>query len=401
MIRNRIFVSGMALLLGLGIPQRTAQAISAKQCLERAEDCLRGCESLGTNAGVGLCIMRCSAELAACLASVVIDKFKGEFQVRFMTPIGSFAQSAAIPIRLGRLDGGSVSLNRGTVVGVNYYVAEPGDVVGAQSIEDIPWQEVGSAEFGAQGFWEMDLPPSALQELGLNVDNGILVMAEIIDPEIDAVPELGNQAGSLQLVQYIPPDQDCNGNEIFDALDIVEGRSLDCQGNGIPDECEPDADQDGRPDDCDPCPTLDNGLDSDQDGHLDCADNCTAVSNPEQADTDEDGVGDDCDTCPLVPDSGQGDFDGDGIGDLCDNCPSIANEQQLDENGDGVGDACEVCRNAGTITNPPTTNDGESAQLPDRQVTGACGVGMGQPLLLAVSFLLVGGRCRGRIQVRR
>lgn len=401
MMRNRIFVSGMALLLGLGVPQRTAQAQSTKHCLDLARECELRCEDLNTNAGVIACLSRCAAELVGCLASVVTNRFKDRFQARFQSTIGSFAQSAPIPIRLGRLDGGTVSLNRGTVVGVNYYVAEPGDIVGAENIDDIPWQEVGSAEFGAQGFWEMDLPPSVLQELGINVDIGILLMAEIIDPEIDAVPEVGNQAGTLQLVQYMPPDRDCNENEIFDALDIVEGRSLDCQGNGIPDECEPDADQDGRPDDCDPCPTLDNGLDSDQDGHLDCADNCTAVSNPEQADTDEDGVGDDCDTCPLVPDSGQGDFDGDGIGDLCDNCPSIANEQQLDENGDGVGDACEVCRSAGIITEPSTGNDGESAQLPDGQVTGACGVGMGPPLLLAVSFLLVGGRCRGRIQVRR
>lgn len=36
----------------------------------------------------------------------------------------------------------------------------------------------------------------------------------------------------------LPPVQDCNGNSVRDLDDITGGFSLDCNGNGIPDECE-------------------------------------------------------------------------------------------------------------------------------------------------------------------
>ncbi len=47
-----------------------------------------------------------------------------------------------------------------------------------------------------------------------------------------------------------PGAVDCNGNGIEDAQDLSGGASLDCQPNGIPDECEPDRDYSGVPDDC-------------------------------------------------------------------------------------------------------------------------------------------------------
>ena len=45
---------------------------------------------------------------------------------------------------------------------------------------------------------------------------------------------------------------DCNGNQIDDSEDIAEGTSIDCNSNGIPDECEslPDCDDDGTSDLC-------------------------------------------------------------------------------------------------------------------------------------------------------
>lgn len=46
---------------------------------------------------------------------------------------------------------------------------------------------------------------------------------------------------------------DCNANGIPDACDIAGERSLDENGDGVPDECE-DSDGDGVPDDVDICP---------------------------------------------------------------------------------------------------------------------------------------------------
>jgi len=42
----------------------------------------------------------------------------------------------------------------------------------------------------------------------------------------------------VYLLQFPPVDIDCNHNAINDALDIAGGLSLDCDGDGIPDECE-------------------------------------------------------------------------------------------------------------------------------------------------------------------
>ena len=80
-------------------------------------------------------------------------------------------------------------------------------------------------------------------------------------------------------------DYDCNGNGISDLADLAGGTSPNCNANDIPDECEPDTDDDGYIDDCDNCP----------DHH-----------NPTQTDTDGDGIGDVCDplTIPTVSEWG-------------------------------------------------------------------------------------------------
>ncbi len=80
-------------------------------------------------------------------------------------------------------------------------------------------------------------------------------------------------------------DYDCNGNGVSDLEDLAGGTSPNCNANDIPDECEPDTDDDGFIDDCDNCP----------DHH-----------NPTQTDTDGDGLGDICDplTIPAVSEWG-------------------------------------------------------------------------------------------------
>ncbi len=67
-------------------------------------------------------------------------------------------------------------------------------------------------------------------------------------------------------------------NRTGDAVSVLRNRlvafSRDCNGNLVPDECEPDADADQVPDACDVCPGADDLLDTDRDGTADCRDAC-------------------------------------------------------------------------------------------------------------------------------
>lgn len=132
---------------------------------------------------------------------------------------------------------------------------------------------------------------------------------------------------------------DCNANTISDTLDIANGTSPDCNANGVPDECDPDADGDMVPDACDNCPNTAN--------------------------------------------AGQENGDGDNIGDACDNCPTVANASQEDTDGDGVGDAC-----------PGFVIPGPQGGVP---VAGCCGAGAEMML----SPLLVLGLVRSGTNSRR
>lgn len=85
------------------------------------------------------------------------------------------------------------------------------------------------------------------------------------------------------------------------------------------------------------------GGDTDVDGITDSLDNCPTVYNPDQTDVDGDGLGDECDpdadddgvpnttdNCVLAINPGQADSDGDGLGDVCtlNVCVSTAAELQ-------------------------------------------------------------------------
>jgi len=72
-----------------------------------------------------------------------------------------------------------------------------------------------------------------------------------------------SKASAAVTVQYLfAPD--CNNNDVADDLDIQNGTSSDCDGNGVPDECQPDCDKDGTPDACE--------ADCDHDGTPDACD---------------------------------------------------------------------------------------------------------------------------------
>ncbi len=109
---------------------------------------------------------------------------------------------------------------------------------------------------------------------------------------------------------------DCNHNGIRDTLDIADGRSADCQPNGIPDECErlDDCDGSGVPDVCESMPDCNsNGIPDPCELELDC---------------DGDGIPDDCQDVP--------DCNYNRIPDTCD---ALAG---FDCQPDGTPDVCQI-----------------------------------------------------------
>ena len=83
-------------------------------------------------------------------------------------------------------------------------------------------------------------------------------------------------------------------------------------------------DLDAIPDNCDP--------DDDNDGILDVNDNCQFNANQDQLNSDNDLLGDICDPYD----------DNDGVNDGFDNCPLLYNPYQDDRDNDGHGDVCDT-----------------------------------------------------------
>jgi hypothetical protein len=113
---------------------------------------------------------------------------------------------------------------------------------------------------------------------------------------------------------------DCNGNGVPDDCDIAGGL-VDCQGDGIPDVCQldgNDCNRNGVPDDCD----LAEGTLTDCQGNG-TPDACEIASGA-VTDLDSNGVPDECEDCDAngLPDSidlanGAADCQGDGVLDAC------------------------------------------------------------------------------------
>ena len=120
---------------------------------------------------------------------------------------------------------------------------------------------------------------------------------------------------------------DCNGNGVPDNCDIDDGTSLDCNANGIPDECDvgegisTDCNGNGVPDDCD----IAEGISEDVNGDYvpdECQDcNTNGVLDPNDI---ADGTSLDCNT--------------NGVPDECD----LANGTSDDCNANGVPDECDI-----------------------------------------------------------
>ncbi len=81
-------------------------------------------------------------------------------------------------------------------------------------------------------------------------------------------------------------------------------------GDGLPNECDPDADGDGV---------------------LNTVDKCWLHSDPLNRDDDGDGFGNNCDICPSVSDPNQSDWDGIHAGDAC-TCGDVDGNGALQQN---------------------------------------------------------------------
>jgi subtilisin-like proprotein convertase family protein len=133
-------------------------------------------------------------------------------------------------------------------------------------------------------------------------------------------------------------DGDCDGDGVLDGCEVAAGAS-DCDGNQIPDECQPDCDGNGT---ADPCDIAAGAGDCDGDGVLDsCESDCNANGTPDDCDIAS-GTSEDCDDngipdeCQLI--AGFVDCDGNGLIDVC----QLFVEPDLDCDGNGAIDICEL-----------------------------------------------------------
>ena len=138
--------------------------------------------------------------------------------------------------------------------------------------------------------------------------------------------------------------QDCNQNGVPDECDITSGTSQDCQPNGVPDECERDCNNNGVPDECD----ITSGTSQDCNG-TSVPDECELTSD---TDCNNNGVLDECEI------TSETDCNGNQILDECEltaaptatrtaSSTSASITSETDCNGNGVLDECELDRRHG------------------------------------------------------
>jgi len=150
--------------------------------------------------------------------------------------------------------------------------------------------------------------------------------------------DFGTPDGSVYVFKIV---DDCDRDCISDADEIAAGTSLDCDGNGIPDECE-DCDGNGLANACDiaACPPGDLSCADCNDNEL--PDGCEVAGyfdgpaayagpGPSRRDCNDNGIPDDCDLANCPPgEAWCADCNGNRRPDVCDR----------DCNGDGVPDNC-------------------------------------------------------------
>jgi predicted outer membrane repeat protein len=163
---------------------------------------------------------------------------------------------------------------------------------------------------------------------------------------------------------------DCNRNGVADDIDITNGTSIDCSGNGTPDECEADCNGNGLADSCD----ILNASSED----------CTSNGIPDEceADCNANGQADSCDLffgldsdCDLdgVPDGCELDCNGNGVNDTCD----IRTGSSVDCTTNGIPDECEADCNGNGRADTCDLDDGTSIDCNENGVPDACDIAAG------------------------
>ena len=202
-------------------------------------------------------------------------------------------------------------------------------------------------------------PPGQAKAL---IPTGNLIPA--LDCNGNGVPDDCELAGNDCNANGIPDDcelagNDCNSNSVPDECDLADGTSQDCNANGVPDECDiadgtsQDCNTNGVPDECEL-----SGNDCNANG---IPDDCELVGN----DCNSNSVPDECD----IADGTSMDCNANAVPDECD----IADGTSPDCNLNGVPDECELVDNDCNTNGVPdecdiadgTSNDANGNGIPD------------------------------------
>jgi len=167
---------------------------------------------------------------------------------------------------------------------------------------------------------------------------------------------------------------DCNENAVADSADIASGASVDCDADGLPDECQKDCNHNGVADSCD---LLTGG---DCNGNQ-VPDDCDILSG--SPDCNGNGQPDDCDL--TFSGGGSPDVNFNGIPDECEACatPADCEDGHVCTAHTCVGNLCGA-----TLAEGPC-DDGDACTENDRCQLGSCAGDKVQNLACAPRFRLV------------
>ncbi|MGE3166446.1 MAG: hypothetical protein AB7O52_16210 [Planctomycetota bacterium] len=209
--------------------------------------------------------------------------------------------------------------------------------------------------FGSGNYFEVKITVNVLQpvsnQVAIELDGTTVYSGTALGSTfVEQVAVLTNNTAPLQPA-YVDDvrlvhrfiQNDCNQNGSPDACDIALGTSLDCNSDGVPNECEADCNANGTADPCDVLATTSPDCnaneipdecelaaqDCNQNGTLDVCDIASGTS----LDCNQNGVPDSCDLAQGVVQ----DCNGNGIPDECD----IASGFSVDCNLNGVPDSCD------------------------------------------------------------